>query len=84
MKEFELENTRQVNVPDTSRIRELELWFRTEYVQRILAVQRNTYLGIKGDESRFEVEKEAYEKENELRHLLGKEPLPELKIRNMF
>lgn len=62
------------------RIYYLEQWFKGEYIQRLEHIRRCNYLNIKPDESMYDLQKEAYEKEQEYRELTGKpplEPIPE-------
>ena len=60
------------------RIRELEKWFTKEYIIRLEHVRRCNYFNIKADESMYDLQKEAYEKEQEYRALIGKKPLNEI------
>lgn len=78
MREYELEASRLVNDIDVTRINELELWFRHEYPARLQTINRYAYLGLPLKETRYSLELEAYNKENELRELKGLERLPEL------
>lgn len=66
------------------RINELEKWFRFDYVERLNKLNRYTYLGLPLEETRYALEKEAYEKENELRVLKGEKPLPPTKFRKII
>lgn len=84
MQERELENSRQTIKKDNARIRELETWFRFEYVDRLNRIERHRYLGLPQEESRWNLEIEAYNKENELRRLKGMPELPELKFRDLL
>lgn len=85
MRESELETKRKVIYNDnTKRIDELEKWFMFEYPIRLNKIARYTYLGIKGNETRYALEIEAYDKENELRLLRGEELLPPLKLKDLF
>jgi hypothetical protein len=84
MKEYELETSRTTLSVDIERINELTKWFRFEYPSRLATINRYLYLGIKPPESRYSLELEAYEKENELRMLNGQEPLPEIKYKDLF
>jgi hypothetical protein len=65
-------------------IDELKRWFRTEYTERLNRANRYKYLGLPMLESRYALEMEAYEKEQRLRELEGKEPLPEPKFTNII
>jgi len=82
----EVETSRVADVPkvDVKRIQELEHWFRTEYRNELDAINRYNYLGIAHEKSRYSLELEAYEKEQELRRLTGKEPLPEIKFKKII
>lgn len=82
--EVETSRVADVKPVDVKRIQELEHWFRTEYRNRLDAINRYNYLGIAHTESRYSLELEAYEKEQELRQLQGKEPLPEIKFKKII
>ena len=84
MQERELESSRITIKQDNTRIRELENWFRFEYVDRLNRIERFRYLGLPLPETRWELENEAYDKENELRKLEGLTPLPEIKFRDLL
>jgi hypothetical protein len=84
MTEKELENSRLTIKRDNTRIREIETWFKFEYVDRLNRISRFQYLGLPLPESRWDLEMEAYEKENEMRQLKGLSPLPELKFRDLI
>lgn len=84
MQEREVENSRITIKQDNTRIRELENWFRFEYVDRLNRIERFRYLGLPLPETRWELENEAYDKENELRKLEGLTPLPEIKFRDLL
>lgn len=85
MKEIELETSRMtINLMDVKRIEELELWFRYEYPSRLHKIERYKYLGLPLPETRYALEMEAYNKENELRSLRGEQPLPELKLHKII
>lgn len=58
---------------------ELEKWLYEEYPRRLQHILRCNYLGITPDESRYQLEVEAYEKEQQIRKILGKKPLDEIK-----
>ena len=73
MKENELETSRLVSTVDVERIDELLRWFRFEYPSRLNTLNRYLYLGLKTPETRYELELEAYNKENELRLLKGQD-----------
>ena len=83
---YEQETSRKADVKtlDVDRIQEIESWFRNEYRNQLDAINRYNYLGIAHEKSRYALEVEAYDKEQELRRLLGKEPLPEIKFRKII
>ena len=84
MQEKEIEYSRITVGNNNARIRELETWFRFEYVDRLNRIARHQYLGLPLPESRWDLELEAYEKENEMRQLKGLSPLPEIKFRDLL
>lgn len=84
MQEREIEYSRVTIKKDNTRIREIETWFRFEYVDRLNRIARFQYLGLPLPESRWDLELEAYEKENELRQLKGLSKLPEIKFRDLL
>lgn len=84
MRETELSTSRITPRVDVDRIDALERWFRIEYPYKLNKINRYDYLGLPSTESRFSVEMEAYEKENELRILKGLQPLPATKFTNLF
>lgn len=84
MKEYELESVKRTIRPDRTRERELLTWFSTEYIQRLLTIERYAYLGLPLPETRYSLECEAYKKENELRELRGLEKLPAIKINDIL
>lgn len=84
MIETELETSRVTISKNTKRIEEIEKWFRYEYPARLNTIQRYTYLGIKLPETRYALEMEAYDKENELRALTGKSELPKPKLQSLL
>lgn len=84
MQEREIDKSRMTMRDDHTRIREIESWFRYEYVDRLNRIERFRYLGLPLPETRWDLEHEAYEKENELRTLKGLSPLPELKFRDLL
>ena len=61
------------------RIRELEKWFSTEYIVRLETIKRHKFFGFKPSENEYDLQLEAYDKEQEIRSLKGLEPLPEIK-----
>lgn len=82
MKEIERDNSRFIKV-DKSNSQKIELirnWFKTDYLVRLSQIERYKYLGLELDDTRYELEIEAYEKEQDLRDLLGEEPLPQHKL----
>lgn len=83
MQESELQRQRPFREP-CRRAEELERWFATTYLQRLSAILRYKYLGIEYEDTRYALEKEAYTKEQELRALYGKDPLPEFKTIDLF
>lgn len=84
MIENELETSRKIDLTNYKRIEELERWFRTDYIYRRMTIERYNYLGLKSRESRYDLELEAYDKENELRQLQGRPLLSEIKFRDIF
>lgn len=86
MREIELESKRITLFPQekVDRVEELKRWFRFDYRDRLDKINRYAYLGLESPESRWELETEAYKKENELRLLEGKQPLPELKFKDLL
>ena len=84
MQETELETSRVTISQNNKRKEEIEKWFRYEYPARLNTIQRYTYLGIKLPETRYALEMEAYEKENELRALMGKPELPKPKLQSLL
>jgi hypothetical protein len=84
MQETEIEMTRTNQKSDNTRIREIETWFRYEYIDRLNRIERYKYLGLPLVETRWELEIEAYDKENELRQLKGLSALPEIKFRDLL
>ena len=86
MREFELNTSRETIIDHAAikRTDELEKWFRFEYPARLNKINTYSYLGLKCDETRWDLEIEAYNKENELRIIEGKEPLPEIKYKSIL
>ena len=80
----EVEKSKVTLTRDNTKIREIEMWFRYEYVDRLTRIARHQYLGLPLPESRWNLELEAYEKEQKLRELKGVSPLPELKFRDLL
>lgn len=77
IKEQTIKNRPKEKIP--KEVRDIEFWFKTEYLITKAKIERYKYLGLECDITRHELEKEAYEKEQRYRSLLGLEPLPELK-----
>ena len=67
-----------------SKLVELEKWLYVEYPRRLQHILRCNYLGVTPDETRYELELEAYNKEQEIRKILGKKPLENLKNINII
>ena len=80
----EIEASKRKNIEVNRELEEIERWFRNDYVFRKLAIDRYQYLGLKPQESRYAFELEACKKENRSRELQGLEPLPEVKIFDLF
>lgn len=80
----EIEASKRKNIEVNRELEEIERWFRNDYVFRKLAIDRYQYLGLRPPESRYALEIEAYKKENRSRELQGLEPLPEVKIFDLF
>lgn len=85
MREHELDASRIVpNTVNLARIDELNRWFHTTYLYELAKINRYAYLGLPLERSRYDLELEAYNKENELRKLTGKPLLPESKYRDIL
>lgn len=84
MSENELDTGRTTITKNTKRINELVSWFRFEYPERLMKINRYAYLGLNLPETRYALEVEAYDKENELRELRGEAKLPPMKITNIL
>lgn len=84
MVENELETKRSTITQDYARIAEITNWFRFDYPMRLNKINRYKYLSLPLPESRYNLELEAYNKENELRRLQGLPPLPELTIKEIL
>jgi hypothetical protein len=80
----EVEKSKMTLTRDNTKIREIEMWFRYEYIDRLNRIARHQYLGLPLPESRWDLEVEAYNKDNELRQLKGLPELPELKFRELI
>lgn len=63
-----------------AEIERIKQWFRNDYRDELDKLNRYKYLGLPMERSRFALEMKAYEKENRLRELEGKERLPEPKF----
>ena len=61
-----------------TRLAELTEWFKTEYIIRLEHIRRCNYFNIKSDETMYDLQKEAYDKEQEYRKLMGKKPLEKI------
>jgi len=82
-----VKNDRKVIYSDTSKlieIRELEKWFKTEYIQRNLETRRYKFLGLPLKETLYSLELEAYKKEQRLRELKGEKKLPDITINKVI
>lgn len=86
MIETEISNKKTASVEplDLKRVEELEAWFKDVYVKELLRISRYKYLGLPCDRTKYDLEKEAYQKENELRKLLGQEELPAIKYKKIL
>lgn len=85
MIETSIENKRIIQPNNVSaEVDEIRVWFRTEYLDKLLMLNRDKYLGLPMRYSRYALEMEAYEKENRMRELLGQEKLPEPKFQNII
>ncbi len=80
----EVERKKRFIVKDMLKIKELQHWFDYDYPRRLNAIERYKYLGLPEVEKRYDLEMEAYAKENELRHLKGLDALPDVKITNIL
>ena len=76
----ELSNKRRTITHNIDEIDKLEKWFRFEYPAELNKINRYVYLGLPVHKTRYQLETEAYKKENRLRELKGLEPLPEIHI----
>jgi hypothetical protein len=83
---MEVSNKRsaEFNKIDLNRIAELEHFLFTTYPRRLRSIERAIYLGYEPEERRYDLELEAYEKEQEYRELMGLKRLPELKNRKLI
>lgn len=85
MIENAIENKRIIEPTSTNaEIERIKKWFKTEYRDKLDALNRDKYLGLPMRISRYALEMEAYEKENRLRELLGEEKLPEPKYTSII
>ena len=60
---------------DVIRKRQLERWLTIDYVIRMETIRRCEYLGITPPENKYDLIREAHEKDQEYRSLVGLEPL---------
>lgn len=60
------------------RALELEKWFTGEYLIRLEHIRRCNFFNIPSDETMYDLQKEAYDKEQEYRILKGKQPLEKI------
>ena len=84
MIEQPIERKTPIDQSQLAEIEKLQRWFRTEYLEKLAKSKRDAYLGLPCRISRYSLEMEAYKKENRLRELLGKEPLPEPKFKKII
>lgn len=85
MTENPLETKRKLSPSKVNaEVDKIRTWFRTEYADKLATLNRDKYLGLPMRYSRYALEMEAYEKENQLRELLGQEKLPEPKFQNII
>ena len=84
MIEQPIERKTPIDQSQLAEIEKLQRWFRTEYLEKLAKSKRDAYLGLPCRISRYALEMEAYKKENRLRELLGKEPLPEPKFKKII
>lgn len=66
------------------RILELKKWFKTEYVERLNRLNNRIFLKLPREETRYDIEIDAYNKEQELRKLEGLSPLPPVKLNKVI
>ena len=83
---MEVENRRSAKFDkiDLKRISELEHFLYIIYPRRLMSINRAVYLGYEPEERRYDLELEAYRKEQEYRELLGLNKLPELKNKKLI
>jgi len=83
---MEVENRRSARFDkvELDRIADLEYFLFTLYPRRLRNVERAIYLGYEPEERRYDLELEAYEKEQEYRELMGLKKLPELKNKKLI
>lgn len=82
MKETERDNSRFIKI-DTSTSQKAGLireWFKNDYLIRLTQIERYRYLGLETEDTRYALELEAYQKEQDLRALLGEPLLPDHKL----
>lgn len=85
MVENELESSKvTIDNKNVTRIEQIKKWFRFDYLERLNRINRHAYLGLQIPETRYALEMEAYEKENEMRQLQGLEPLPKTKFTDLL
>lgn len=82
--EIETKRNGEFSTLDTRRVRELEYFLFTDYPRRLDHIQRCVYLGITPDEKLYDLQTEAYIKEQEYRLLTGKKPLEEIKTKKII
>ena len=66
------------------RILELKKWFKTEYVERLNRLNNRIFLRLPQEETRYDIEIDAYNKEQKLRTLEGLSPLPPVKLNKVI
>ena len=66
------------------RILELKKWFKTEYAERLNRLNNRIFLKLPQEETRYDIEIDAYNKEQELRKLEGLSPLPPVKLNKVI
>lgn len=83
---MEANNHRKVEFEtlNIKRKRELEHFLYVEYPRRYFHIVRCVHLGVEPDETLFNLDREAYFKEQEYRKIIGKKPLQELKNKKIL
>lgn len=66
------------------KVLNLKKWFKTEYVERLNRLNNRLFLKLPQEETRYDIEIDAYKKEQELRKLEGKSPLPPVKLNSVI